>query len=72
MKTKFFILLPETDLIGSEILAKRILNKFRDSLFDNIKITVSIGIVNYPYNAITKKNLLYLADEALDVDKKIR
>jgi len=68
---KFFILLPETDLIGSEILAKRILNKFRDSLFDNIKITVSIGIVNYPYNAITKKNLLYLADEALDVAKKL-
>jgi len=71
---KFFVLAPETDIVGSEILAKRILNKIREYKFENIenlKLTVSIGIANYPYNSVTKSNLISLAEDALKNAKKI-
>jgi len=67
---EFTVILPETPLPGAVQAADRIRERIAAERFEGIgNITASIGISNYPVNALSKEDLIRIADQALYVAK---
>src|SRR5438552_4226652 len=67
---EFTVILPETELAGAINVADRIRERIAAEQFPGIgNITASIGISNYPVNALGKEDLIRIADQALYVAK---
>ena len=67
---EFTVILPETPLPGAIQVADRIRERIAAEHFPRIgSITASVGISNYPVNALTKEDLIRVADQALYVAK---
>jgi diguanylate cyclase (GGDEF)-like protein len=67
---EFAVILPETPLGGAVQAADRIREGIAALEFPGIgKITASIGVANYPLNALSKEDLIRVADKALYVAK---
>jgi diguanylate cyclase (GGDEF)-like protein len=63
---EFTVILPQTPLTGAIDAAERIRNHIKDMPFPGIgTITASIGVSNYPVNALSKEELIRVADKAL-------
>ncbi len=68
---EFTVILPETPLPGAVQVADRIRERIGAEQFSGIgNITASIGVSNFPINALTKEDLIRVADQALYVAKK--
>jgi diguanylate cyclase (GGDEF)-like protein len=68
---EFAVILPETSLAGAIQVADRIREKIAQVEFSGIgSVTASIGLSNYPMNALTKEDLIRVADQALYIAKK--
>ncbi len=69
---EFTLLLPQTDLSGAKIFAERLLEKSRDFLYnDEINVTFSGGIANYPHHGFNVQHLLEISDKGL-YESKLR
>jgi diguanylate cyclase (GGDEF)-like protein len=67
---EFTVILPETSLNGAIQTANRIRERIAAQHFVEIgNITASIGVSNYPVNALGKEDLIRVADQALYVAK---
>jgi len=67
---EFTVILPETPLMGAVQLAERLCERIAAEQFPGIgNITASIGISNYPLNALNTEDLIRIADQALYVAK---
>jgi diguanylate cyclase (GGDEF)-like protein len=67
---EFTVILPETTLNDAVQVAERIREKIAAERFPGIgNITASIGIANCPINALSKEDLVRVADQALYVAK---
>ena len=67
---EFTVILPETSLAGAIQVAERIRERIWAEEFPRIgNITASVGISSYPVNALTKEDLVRVADQALYVAK---
>jgi len=67
---EFMVILPETPLAGAIQAGDRIRERIAAEHFPRIgSITASIGVSNYPVNALTKEDLIRVADQALYVAK---
>ena len=67
---EFTVILPETPLAGAIQVADRIRERIAAEHFPRIgSITASVGISNYPVNALSKEDLIRVADQALYVAK---
>lgn len=68
---EFSVLLPETDSAGAFIVAEKIreavsLHRFADADGErSVRVTVSIGLANFPTHADDKESLLKAADDAV-------
>jgi diguanylate cyclase (GGDEF)-like protein len=62
---EFAILLPETSLSGAREVAERIRQRVESAAFAHRKITVSIGVAEYPKHGDSPKAALKAADVAL-------
>jgi diguanylate cyclase (GGDEF)-like protein len=68
---EFTVILSETPLSGAIQVADRIKESIAAREFPGIgSVTASIGISNYPVNALSKEDLIRIADQALYVAKK--
>jgi diguanylate cyclase (GGDEF)-like protein len=68
---EFTVILQETPLNGAIQAAHRIRERISAVEYPGIgNITASIGISNYPVNALTQEDLIRVADQALYVAKK--
>jgi len=67
---EFVVILPETELAAAVTVAERIRNKISTVEYAGIgKVSASIGVANYPVNALIKEDLIRIADQALYVAK---
>jgi diguanylate cyclase (GGDEF)-like protein len=67
---EFTVILPETPLAGAIQAADRIRERISAEQFQGIgNITASIGVSNYPVNALSKEDLIRIADQALYIAK---
>jgi diguanylate cyclase (GGDEF)-like protein len=67
---EFMVILPETSLIGAIQLGDRIRERIAAQQFPGIgNVTASVGVSNYPINALSKEDLIRVADQALYVAK---
>ena len=67
---EFAVILPETPLEGAIQTAERIRERISLIEFSGVgHITASIGIANYPVNALGKEDLIRVADRALYIAK---
>jgi len=67
---EFAVILPETPLDGAIHVAERIRERIWAENFPGIgTITASVGISNYPVNALNKEDLIRVADQALYMAK---
>jgi diguanylate cyclase (GGDEF)-like protein len=67
---EFTVILPETPLAGAIQVAERIRERISQAELPGIgSITASLGVSNYPINALTKEDLIRVADQALYVSK---
>jgi diguanylate cyclase (GGDEF)-like protein len=67
---EFTVVLPETPLAGAIQVAERVREQIARVEFAGIgSISASIGVSNYPMNALTKEDLIRVADQALYVAK---
>jgi diguanylate cyclase (GGDEF)-like protein len=63
---EFAVVLPETPLTGAIEVAERIRQKLADAPLPGVgSVTASIGVANYPINALGKEDLIRVADKAL-------
>jgi diguanylate cyclase (GGDEF)-like protein len=63
---EFTVILPETILNDAVQVAERIRERIASAQFPGIgNITASIGVSNYPVNALNKEDLIRAADQAL-------
>ena len=68
---EFTVILPETTLVGAIHLADRIRERIAEDRFPRIgNVTASVGVSNYPANALNKEDLIRVADQALYVSKQ--
>jgi diguanylate cyclase (GGDEF)-like protein len=74
---EFFILLPETDISGAEVVAERLKNLIESQLFplnqtkNRIKLTISYGIAELKDN-MTAREIMNAADNSLMENKKAK
>jgi diguanylate cyclase (GGDEF)-like protein len=67
---EFTVILSETPLSGAIQVADRIRERIAEREFPGIgSVTASIGISNYPVNALSREDLIRIADQALYVAK---
>ena len=67
---EFTVILPDTALPGAIQVADRIRERIEEERFPRIgNITASVGVSNYPVNALNKEDLIRVADQALYVAK---
>lgn len=63
---EFTVILPETNLTAAIDLAERIRDRIADHVFPGPgHLTASIGVANFPANAVSKEELVRVADSAL-------
>jgi diguanylate cyclase (GGDEF)-like protein len=63
---EFAVILPETNLRDAIELAERIRERIASRIFSRAgHVTASIGVANYPANAINRDELIRVADAAL-------
>jgi diguanylate cyclase (GGDEF)-like protein len=63
---EFTVILPDTSLSGAVQVAERIRETIAAHQFPGIgNVTASIGVSNYPVNALSKADLIRVADQAL-------
>lgn len=63
---EFTVILPDTGLPGAVQVADRLREKIAAQQFPGIgNVTASIGVSNYPVNALSKQDLIRVADQAL-------
>lgn len=66
---EFVLLLPETDLAGSQILAEKVRRAMSDEPVEHAgrtrTVTLSMGVAAYPHSGTTVRTLLAAAQEAL-------
>jgi len=67
---EFTILLADTDSEGGMVIAERIRNTVKETLFEGgrgtpIRLTISIGVASYPRHATDRDGLLDAADKAM-------
>jgi diguanylate cyclase (GGDEF)-like protein len=63
---EFAVILPETQLAGAIAVAERIRERIRHMDVPGVgRVTASIGVSNYPVNALLKEDLIQAADHAL-------
>jgi diguanylate cyclase (GGDEF)-like protein len=66
---EFVLLLPETDLAGSRVLAEKVRRAMRDEPVEHAgrtrTVTLSMGVAAYPHSGTTVRTLLAAAQEAL-------
>ena len=67
---EFAVILPETDLDDGMKAAERLRQHIEKIERFDTKITVSIGVANFPANAETGEDLVAAADEALYAAKR--
>jgi diguanylate cyclase (GGDEF)-like protein len=68
---EFTVILHETPLAGAIQAADRIRERIARVEFPGVgRVTASIGVSNYPVNALTYEDLIRVADQALYVAKK--
>jgi diguanylate cyclase (GGDEF)-like protein len=72
---EFTVILPESDGNAGKDLVERIRKNIEGHLFENngkslYRVTVSIGVASYPFDARDQKVLIQLADQALYEAKK--
>jgi diguanylate cyclase (GGDEF)-like protein len=68
---EFTVILPETPLAGAIQVADRIRENIARTNFRAIgNITASVGVANYPVNAMSREDLIRIADQALYIAKK--
>jgi diguanylate cyclase (GGDEF)-like protein len=68
---EFTVILPETSLAGAVQVADRIRENIAAQQFPGIgTVTASIGVSNYPVNALNKTDLIRVADQALYAAKR--
>jgi diguanylate cyclase (GGDEF)-like protein len=71
---EFVVLLPETDPTGGFVLAEKIRLGVAERTFDasghEIRTSLSIGIVDYPYDGATADELMISADTAMYLSKR--
>jgi two-component system cell cycle response regulator len=67
---EFSVVLPETDMAGALEVAERIRARIEGVDFPNRRITVSIGVAEFPRDAETTNEIIVVADEALYVAKR--
>lgn len=73
---EFSVIFPETDEKEAFMIIKRLKQVIEETHFDRQevlrgnKVTVSMGLANFPKNASDKKNLIECADKALYAAKK--
>jgi diguanylate cyclase (GGDEF)-like protein len=67
---EFTIILPETTLTSAIQVADRIREKIDHSKFSGVgHVTASVGVSNYPLNALGKEDLIRVADRSLYIAK---
>jgi diguanylate cyclase (GGDEF)-like protein len=67
---EFTVILPETPLEDASLVAERIRKMIAECDFPGVgTITASIGVSNFPVNALGKEDLIRVADQALYVAK---
>jgi diguanylate cyclase (GGDEF)-like protein len=68
---EFVVILPDTDLTGAVEVAERLRRLVHDTDVgpEVGQITASIGVANYPINALAAQDLVWVADQALYVAK---
>lgn len=73
---EFMVILPQTDLPRAQIIAERIRSQVELAYFSNsqgqryVKLTVSIGVVEYPNGVLSTNQLLEQVDKAMYLAKK--
>lgn len=67
---EFAVLLPETELSDAMEVAERIRSRIESADFPNRKITLSIGVAEFPRHAETTADIMVIADQALYVAKR--
>ena len=71
---EFCILCEETDSVGATLLAERVREELAARAFETelgkLKVTVSLGVAQFPDDARTHKQLFDLADKALYAAKQ--
>jgi diguanylate cyclase (GGDEF)-like protein len=67
---EYAVILPETSLIDAVQVAERIRERINESIYTGVgHVTASIGVANYPGDALGKEDLVRAADRALYVSK---
>jgi diguanylate cyclase (GGDEF)-like protein len=73
---EFMVILPQTDIDRAQKIAERIRSQVELAYFSNsqgqryIKLTVSVGVVEYPNGALSTNQLLEKVDQAMYLAKK--
>jgi len=62
---EFAVLLPETQMAGATEVAERIRSRIESTEFPCRKVTLSIGVAEFPKNANTTQEIIVAADAAL-------
>lgn len=66
---EFAVILPNTDLEGTYIAARRILSKTNNAIFDSFKLNVSIGIASFPFDGKAAAAVLEVAKQSTHLAK---
>lgn len=67
---EFAAILPETDMSGGMEVAERMRSRVEAAEFPGRRVTVSIGVAEFPKHAPTPKDVIAVADSALYVAKR--
>ncbi len=71
---EFVVLLPETDPTGAFVLAEKIRQGVRELSFigsgQQVRASLSIGVVTYPYDGTSADELMISADQAMYTSKR--
>lgn len=72
---EFAVIMPKTDQNAAKVLGERIRRAVADHFFEKsgggvYRVTVSIGLASYPFDAREPQNLIHCADEALYASKR--
>jgi diguanylate cyclase (GGDEF)-like protein len=67
---EFAVLLPETEMSGALEVAERIRSRVEGAEFPGRRITLSIGVAEFPTDADTAPGIIAIADKALYVAKR--
>ncbi|MBN2533910.1 MAG: diguanylate cyclase [Spirochaetales bacterium] len=71
---EFSVILPETNRDNALLVAEKIRNSIKKNVFsysgNKVQISISLGVAEYPFNALNKDSLIEAADKALYISKE--